>query len=128
MTEYLVFDRSETEDGICSWDALASPDASHSLRLLDETAALLHHLQQLLGPPGPREEGHDWDLDLQVHDTRQQAWPWDWSAWTPPAYGLGQRPPLPDARLTLALNVSVSARGQQAATRLLEGPDGQPGD
>jgi len=126
MTDYLVFDRSETEDGICSWDALASPNASHSLRLLDQTAALLQHLQQQLGPPGPLEEGHDWDLDLQVHDARQQTWPWDWSAWTPQAHGHGQRPALPAGRLTLALSVCVSASGQQVASRVLEGPANPP--
>lgn len=80
MLVYLVFDCSETDDGTCSWDALASPGPAHSQRLLEETSALLHTLQARHGPPGPLDEGHAWDFDLQVHDHHDQAWPWSWSS------------------------------------------------
>jgi len=68
---YLEFDLSEDADGLSTWDALASPPATHTGALLAEVRALLRLLQQL-GPAGPVDEGHDWDMDLQLHDEHGQ--------------------------------------------------------
>jgi len=108
MSELLLFDHSETHEGLCTRDALASPHPAHSARLLQDTAALLHRLQQHLGPPGALEDGHEWDFDLQVHDAQGQAWPWSWSS-----EGLcWHQMPKPDTRLRLALSVAAQARCQ----------------
>lgn len=66
--QFLEFDLSEDTDGLCSWDALASPAARHTSDLLSEVRALLEELHQALGPAGPVADGHRWDLDLQIHD------------------------------------------------------------
>ena len=66
--QFLDFDLSEDTDGLCSWDALASPAARHTPELLAEVRALLEALHQALGPAGPVADGHRWDLDLQIHD------------------------------------------------------------
>ncbi len=66
--QFLEFDLSEDTDGLCSWDALASPAARHTPVLLAEVRDLLGALHQALGPAGPLADGHRWDLDLQIHD------------------------------------------------------------
>ena len=66
--KYLEFDLSEDADGLRTWDALASPPATHTPALLAEVHALLAHLQGHLGPSGPLDDGHGWDMDLQLHD------------------------------------------------------------
>lgn len=65
--QFLEFDQSEDSDGLRTWDALANPAAVHTTALLAETAALVQHLTQQLGPAGPIDEGHHWDMDLLIH-------------------------------------------------------------
>ena len=71
--QFLEFDLSEDPDGLCTWDGLASPAASHTTAMLAEVQTLLDQLHHRLGPPGPIEDGHAWDMDLQIHDEAGQA-------------------------------------------------------
>lgn len=66
--QFLDFELSEDSDGLLSWDALASPQPRHTHAMLQEVRTLLALLQQALGPCGPVDEGHRWDMDLQIHD------------------------------------------------------------
>lgn len=66
--QFLEFDFCEDSEGLCTWDALASPAASHTPALLAEVHTLLQHLLQQLGPAGPVDDGHAWDMDLHIHD------------------------------------------------------------
>lgn len=70
--QFLEFDRCEDSDGLYSWDALASPAAHHNRELLAEVRGLLAHLHSALGPAGPLDEGHAWDMDLQIQDRQDQ--------------------------------------------------------
>lgn len=99
---FLEFDLSEDTDGLRTWDALASPGAAHTRALLAEVRALTEHLQQALGASGPIDEGHAWDMDLQIHDDQGQPLPLQ--THTPPS-----------GRITLALSLSG---GAELATRL----------
>ncbi len=92
---FLEFDLSEDTDGLRTWDALASPAATHTADLLAETQALLLHLQRHLGPPGPIDDGHLWDLDLQLHDEADRPCALDAAV-------------APSTRLTLALSLTGS--------------------
>ena len=66
---FLEFDLSEDTDGLRTWDALASPGAAHTRALLAEVRALTEHLQQALGASGPIDEGHAWDMALDIQQT-----------------------------------------------------------
>lgn len=70
--QFLEFDRCEDSDGLYSWDALASPAAHHNRELLAEVRGVLARLQSALGPAGPLDEGHAWDMDLQIQDGQGQ--------------------------------------------------------
>lgn len=63
---FLDFDLSENACGLCTWSALASPLAAHSTALLTEVQGLLDDLTQHLGPAGPLDNGHDWDMALDT--------------------------------------------------------------
>lgn len=99
---FLDFDLSEDTGGLRTWDALASPAAAHSAALLQDTRALLQRLMQALGPPGPLDEGHRWDMDLSLYDEAGQAV--DLQADVPPP-----------GRITLALSLS----GEEELARFL---------
>jgi hypothetical protein len=111
MPGFLEFDRSETEDGVCSWDALASPPAQHRLRMLQDSARLLQALHTRFGPPGPLDEGHDWDFDLQVSDDQGRPCTWSWSPqgvrWSSLTDASG--------RLTLALGLCAQLQDPEPA-------------
>lgn len=64
--KFLVFDESDDGDGWRCWEALASPSAEHSTALQDEASRLIDAITSALGPPGPVDEGHAWDMDLVV--------------------------------------------------------------
>ena len=93
---FFEFDLSEDTDGLCTWDALASPAPAHTSAMLAEAEALVQHLTHALGPPGPVDEGHQWDMDLQIHDEEGRP---------VPLQGGTQ----PEGRITLALSLSGDA-------------------
>lgn len=69
--DHLALDLSEDTAGTLTLDAMASAsrDATHWPAIEHELQALLdwaqHHLP---GPPGPLDEGHEWDHDQHHHD------------------------------------------------------------
>lgn len=93
--QFLEFDLSEDTEGLRTWDALASPSAAHTTALLAEVQALLRHLQQHLGPSGALDDGHGWDMDLQIQDETGQH--------------LSLNAAQPCGRITLSLSLSGSA-------------------
>lgn len=120
MTDYLVFERGEADDGVCHWDALASPAAVHSQGLLAATSHLLQSLHRRFGEPGALDDGHAWDFDLQVHDEQDKERPWSWSGAGGGLHWLA--PPGPDTRLTLFLSVCTTADLHPAFDNLLSEP------
>ena len=67
--DYLDFDCSEDEQGVVTWDAMASVRPDRVPALLAELAALLQWAnRRFTGRCGPLEEGGDWDVDLQAQD------------------------------------------------------------
>lgn len=64
--QFLDFDLSEDPEGLRSWGALASPAAAHAHALQQEVQVLLDDLTRHLGAPGPVDEGHLWDLALDI--------------------------------------------------------------
>jgi len=75
--QFLVFDESDDPDGWRTWEALASPAAQHNAALLDEVQNLTQAITTILGPPGPVDEGHAWDMDLMVTQQAAPASPSD---------------------------------------------------
>ncbi len=61
---YLDFDVCEDTDGLHSWSALASPSAAHTQALEAEVQTLIDDLRAHLGAPGPLDDGHAWDMEL----------------------------------------------------------------
>jgi hypothetical protein len=100
--QFLDFDLNEDAHGTLCWDALASPAPVHNAALLAEVSGLLDRLHALHGAPGPLDEGHGWDCDLQVQTANAAPLAWDWQgerlAWSSPA-------PL-NSRLSLGLCLS----------------------
>ena len=76
---YLVFDRSEDEDGNANWDAMASVTASRVPDLVAEVQAVLTWADAHF-KCAPLDEGGDWDLDLQAQDDEGQPLPVHWDA------------------------------------------------
>ena len=74
---FLEWDRQEDSDGLETWTALASPSGSNTVAMLDEVKGLLCRLETQLGRPGPLDDGHLWDMDLQIHDDEGMAIPLD---------------------------------------------------
>ena len=67
--QFLEFDCSEDSEGVVCWDALAQPAAHHTLAMLQEVTELLAWAHRYATcPPGPLEDGADWDFDLQIRD------------------------------------------------------------
>jgi hypothetical protein len=76
---YLLFDRSEDEDGNTTWDAMASATASRVPELVAEVQAVLAWADAHF-KCAPLDEGGDWDLDLQAQDDAGQPLPVQWHA------------------------------------------------
>ena len=65
--EFLQFDASDDDHGITTLDAMASTPADRHAAVLAEAAQVLAWARrQFPDGPGPIDEGHDWDHDLQV--------------------------------------------------------------
>lgn len=68
---YLHFDASDNTEGLTTFDAMASVTPRYLPALQAEIAQVLawaYH--QHPDGPGPLEEGHPWDLDLQASTER----------------------------------------------------------
>ncbi|MBX9935965.1 MAG: hypothetical protein K2Y10_05175 [Burkholderiaceae bacterium] len=111
---YLDFDYSEDDQGISTWDAMASVTTQRLPALLAEIALVLNWAQQqFCGQRGLLDEDGLWDYDLQSQPEGGA-----------PALHLhydedaGQitlaQPPEPQARYTLTLTLSGSAAFAQA--------------
>ena len=65
--DYLDFDYSEDDEGTGTWDAMACPQPHQLRALYAEIEQLLAWAQrQFPGRRGPREEGGEWDWELQA--------------------------------------------------------------
>ena len=64
--KFLEFDLSEDTQGLLSWSALACPAAEHTPALHREVQALIEDLTRQLGAAGPVDEGHAWDMALDI--------------------------------------------------------------
>ncbi len=79
-SQFLEFDFAEDGDGGLSASALASPAPPHTPTLIAEVQALLQALTAELGPPGPLDEGHGWDLELQIEGEGGEPIAWEATA------------------------------------------------
>ena len=111
---YLDFDYSEDDQGIGTWDAMASVTAQRLPALLAEITLVLHWAQQQFGPQrGPLDENGLWDYDLQsLAEGPAPALPLHY------AEDSGQiiltAPPDPQARYTLTFTLSGGPAFAQA--------------
>lgn len=66
---YLVFDTSDAVDGIVTLQAMATTaPAAHAAVIAEVDAVLAWAAGEFPDGPGPLDEGHAWDRDLQVGD------------------------------------------------------------
>lgn len=64
---YLLFERSEGDDGVVTFDAMASTRADQHTSVMGEVQQVLAWARERFPHgQGPAEEGMDWDHDLQV--------------------------------------------------------------
>lgn len=67
--QFLLFERSEGDDGVVTLDALASTRAAQHEAVLAEVRSVLDWAEfEFPGQWGPLEEGMTWHHDLQVHE------------------------------------------------------------
>ena len=117
MLDYLDFDTSDDGDGSTSLDAMAYATAAHWLALSAEVLQVLAWCSDAFGTPGPLDEGHAWDLDLQLQSGAGDALALQWDA--------RQRQLLaPQAAQQTALQLSLTLSGpdpfaQQVAAQFL---------
>lgn len=77
--QYLLFDISDDTDGVHCFDALAATRLEHRDRVLQEADCVLTWSRaQFPNGPGPVQEGHDWDFDLQQGEAGQGTAASDW--------------------------------------------------
>ncbi|MBI5335855.1 MAG: hypothetical protein HZB72_14920 [Burkholderiales bacterium] len=66
---FLLFDRAETADGHAALEGLASTGPLQHAAAMAEVQQVLDWAHQAFPQgPGPLDEGHDWDHDLQVRE------------------------------------------------------------
>lgn len=117
MLDYLDFDTSDDGDGSTSLDAMAYATAAHWPALSAEVLQVLAWCSDAFGTPGPLDEGHAWDLDLQLQSGAGDALALQWDA--------RQRQLLaPQAAQQTALQLSLTLSGpdpfaQQVAAQFL---------
>lgn len=109
--QWLVFDASESDDGGCSLEAMASVPPQRLPEVLAEVAQVLNWARRLApGGPQPLDDGGDWDTLLQI---QADVSPLQDVAWTPGSTPFSL-PPLPaDTRwvavvLTLGLSAALA--------------------
>lgn len=102
--EYLLFDFTDDDTGACSFDAMASVDASRIPPLLHEIEAVLAWSHRGFGPASGAGDEGEWDFELQATlepDTL-----------LPIAYGVERAridlPRVPAGRITITLTLSGS--------------------
>ena len=105
---YLDFDHSEDDEGTNTWDALAYVQSNRANALLDEITALLKWAHDTMPlPPGPVDDGHQWDYDLQwERDNTMVSCRYDVRA--------GSIAPRPQVNAGEALAMNLSLCGQEA--------------
>ena len=109
---YLVFDRSEDEDGNANWDAMASVTASRVPDLVAEVQAVLTWADAHF-KCAPLDEGGDWDWALHsLHEEGAAPCALHYDA-ASASVVLTPASPLP-ARLTLTLTLCGTAAFGQA--------------
>ncbi len=68
--QHLSFDLSESADGVLTLEAMASTRASdpaaHAAVMAEVDTALAWARDEFGGPPGPVEDGYEWDHELLV--------------------------------------------------------------
>lgn len=104
MLDYLDFDTSDDGEGCTSLDAMAYAKAAHWPALLTEVTQLLAWCSNAFGTPGPLEDGHAWDLDLQLQSDAGDALDVQWDA-------RGRLLLAPDAAQHSALQLSLTLSG-----------------
>lgn len=70
---FLEFDASEDAEGHGSFDAMAAAAAAQLAALQAEVVRVLEWAHAQFGPPGPIDDGGEWDLELQ--GVRERATP-----------------------------------------------------
>ncbi len=80
MLDYLDFDTSDDGEGISSLDAMAYAKAAQWPALAAEVTQLLAWCSDAFGAPGALEDGHAWDLDLQLQNDAGDALALQWDA------------------------------------------------
>lgn len=80
MLDYLDFDTSDDGEGLTSLDAMAYAKAAQWPALAAEVTQLLAWCSDAFGAPGPLEDGHRWDLDLQLQSDAGDALALHWDA------------------------------------------------
>lgn len=68
MLDYLDFERSDDGEDTTTWDALAHVAAARWPQLSRELLQVLRWAAAQAGAPGPLDDGHAWDYDLQLQD------------------------------------------------------------
>ena len=66
MLNYLDFETSDDGDGTTTFDAMAYATADRWPALQAEVEQVLQWCTDELGPPGPLDRGHAWDVDVQL--------------------------------------------------------------
>src|SRR5262245_27076374 len=68
LVRYLMFDLSESGEGVITLDAMASTPADRNPEVMAEVRQVLDWAwQRFAHSHGPVDEGMDWDHDLQVN-------------------------------------------------------------
>lgn len=110
--QFLDFDCSEDSEGMVCWDALAQPAARHTPALLQEVTQLLAWAHRFgPQPPGPLEDGADWDFDLHIR-CGQAPIQAHWHSASPTLHL--SPAPSPGDEITLSLSISGTPAFAQA--------------